>query len=150
MAFLDKVLGRDEREEQLKKEIRSLELRKESVFSSINGEIARLQAERRNILLEAGTSAYEVWCKDKTQANLVEYWNKIVELEKLINEQEAKKTEMGNRYDEEISLIRSTFGVANVTVEMQSTAADAGKCPNCNAPISAEDVFCTGCGTKLQ
>ena len=35
MAFLDKVLGRDERQDELKKEIRSLELRKEYVFSSI-------------------------------------------------------------------------------------------------------------------
>ena len=42
MAFLDKVLGKDERERKLEKEIRSLELRKESVFSAIDGEIARL------------------------------------------------------------------------------------------------------------
>lgn len=150
MAFLDKVLGRDEKEEQLKREIRSLELRKESVFSSINGEIARLQGEKRNILLEAGTNAYEIWCKDKSQTNLVEYWNKIVELEKAISEQEAKRTEMGNRYDEEISLIRSTFGVVNVTAESQNVTNGAGKCPKCNAPITADDIFCTGCGTRLQ
>lgn len=46
MAFLDKVLGKDERERKLEKEIRSLELRKESVFSAIDGEITRLQRER--------------------------------------------------------------------------------------------------------
>ena len=50
MAFLDKVLGRDERERELEKENRSLELRKESVFAGINGEIGRLQNERTNVL----------------------------------------------------------------------------------------------------
>lgn len=109
-----------------------------------------MQGEKRNILLEAGTNAYEIWCKDKSQANLAEYWNKIVELEKSISEQETKRTEMGNRYDEEISLIRSTFGVANVTAEIQTATVGVGRCPKCNAPITADDVFCTGCGTKLQ
>ena len=36
MALLNKLLGKDEREENLKKEIKSLEFRKESVLSSIN------------------------------------------------------------------------------------------------------------------
>lgn len=148
MAFLDKVLGRDEKEEQLKREIRSLELRKESVFSSINGEIARLQGEKRNILLEAGTNAYEIWCKDKSQANLVEYWNKIVELEKVISEQENKKKEMGIKYDEEIRLINSNLNMHNEN--RMPVATNGAQCPKCGMAIKDNDLFCQSCGTKLK
>ncbi len=102
MAFFDKVLGVDDREKKLKQEINSLELRKESVFSAIDGEISRLNRERSNILLAAGTAAYETWCKDSTSADLTDFWGKIQELDKAIVAQETKKTEMGTKYDEEI------------------------------------------------
>ena len=72
MALFNKLLGKDEREEKLKKEIRSLELRKESVFATIDAEISRLQRERSNVLYEAGSKAYDIWCKEKAQADLVE------------------------------------------------------------------------------
>ncbi|MBE5884442.1 MAG: zinc ribbon domain-containing protein [Lachnospiraceae bacterium] len=148
MAFLDKVLGKDERERKLEKEIRSLELRKESVFSAINGEIARLQRERSNVLLTAGTAAYEAWNKDKAQADLTEFWDKIQDLEKQIAEQETKRTEMGIKYDEEIRLINSNLGMhaANAT----STVGTGAACPKCGAAISDDDIFCQGCGAKLK
>lgn len=148
MAFLDKVLGKDERERKLEKEIRSLELRKESVFSAIDGEIARLQRERSNVLLTAGTAAYEAWNKENEQADLTEFWDKIQELDKQIAEQDAKKTEMGIKYDEEIRLINS-----NLSMNIVKSVADVNagnRCPKCGAAISTDDVFCQGCGTKLQ
>lgn len=148
MAFLDKVLGKDERERKLEKEIRSLELRKESVFSAIDGEIARLQRERSNVLLTAGTAAYEAWKKENVQADLTEFWDKIQELDKQIAEQDAKKTEMGIKYDEEIRLINCNL---SMNTEKSVTDVSTGnKCPKCGAVISADDVFCQGCGTKLQ
>lgn len=151
MALFDKLLGRDEKEENLKKEIHSLELRKESVFSSIDAEIMRLQNEKQQVLLTAGTTAYNTWCKDRTQADLTEYWNKIQDLEKAVAEQEAKKTEMGNRYDEEIRLIRNNLGISNVSTPAAATSVGgANQCPSCGAPISADDIFCQGCGTKLK
>lgn len=151
MALLDKLLGRDEREENLKKELQSLELRKASVFSTIDGEISRLQNEKQNVLLAAGSTAYDSWCKDQTHANLMEYWTKIQELEKAIVEQEAKKEEMGNRYDEEIRLISSNLNIANTTTPISATSiSGANKCPSCGAPIATDDIFCQGCGTKLK
>lgn len=148
MALLDKVLGKDERERKLEKEIRSLELRKESVFSAINGEIARLQRERSNVLLAAGTAAYEVWNRDKTQADLTEFWDKIQDLEKQIAEQEAKRSEMGIKYDEEIRLINSNLGMH--AANEPSTVDTGAKCPKCGAAISEDDIFCQGCGAKLK
>ena len=142
MALLDKVFGRDEKETKLKQEIKSLELRKESVFAAINGEIARLQRERSNVLLAAGTMAYDVWCRDSSQADLTEYWNKIQDLDRMVAEQEAKKVEMGSKYDEEIQLINTNLGISNTGSSIQ--------CPKCGAAINADDVFCLKCGEKLK
>ncbi len=142
MAFFDKVLGVDDREKKLKQEINSLELRKESVFSAIDGEISRLNRERSNILLAAGTAAYETWCKDSTSADLTDFWGKIQELDKAIVAQETKKTEMGTKYDEEIRLINSNLGISNTVSGLH--------CPKCNIAISDHDLFCQNCGAKLK
>lgn len=148
MALLDKILGRDEREEKLKQEIKSLELRKESVFLSINNEIADLEREQKNIYLEAGKYAYDRWCKDKEQVELTSYWEKIQLLEKQIKEQEDKKTEMGNRYDEEIKLITQSMGAGVISTGTASAGTDS--CPKCGAPVVEDDLFCQSCGTKLR
>lgn len=142
MALFDKMFGVDDKERKLKQEIKSLELRKESVFGAINGEISRLQKERSNVLLQAGTTAYEEWCNDQTQTDLSEFWNKMQELEKNIAEQEAKKEEMGAKYDEEIKLINSSLGVSSGTDTMQ--------CPKCGAAVSQGDSFCQNCGSSIR
>lgn len=148
MAFLDKVLGKDENERKLEKEIRSLELRKESVFAAIDSEIARLQDERTNVLLTAGYAAYDEWVKEKATADLSEFWDKIQGLEGQIEAQNAKKTEMGMKYDEEIRLLNSSIGIpmANAAVNVSNEK----QCPSCGKAISEGDIFCQGCGRKLQ
>ena len=98
MALFDKMMGKDDKEKKLKQEINSLELRKESVLSAINNEITRLQRERSNVLLQAGTAAYDAWSNNGAQADLAEFWGKIQELDKGIAEQEVKKEEMAAKY----------------------------------------------------
>ena len=158
MALLDRMFGVDEKESKLKQEIKSLELRKESVFTAIGNEIARLENEKVSLLLEAGKMAYEAWKKDEnTKYDFKEYCEKIVELEAQVVEQEAKKTEMGNRYDEEITLIKNTIGM-NATTENKTlqnvvkpgVKVGGMKCPKCNGAVSAEDLFCQNCGNKLK
>lgn len=148
MAFLDKVLGKDETERKLEKEIQSLELRKESVFSAINTEIARLQRERTNVLLNAGIKAYEVFSQENKQADLTEFWNQIAELDKQVSEQEDKRTEMGIKYDEEIRLINSSIGTR--AINNTASAGSSSQCPTCGSAITNNDVFCQSCGAKLQ
>ena len=132
----------------MEKEIRSLELRKESVFAAIDSEIARLQDERTNVLLTAGYAAYDEWVKEKATADLSEFWDKIQGLEGQIETQNAKKTEMGMKYDEEIRLLNSSIGIpmANATVNVSNEK----QCPSCGKAISEDDIFCQGCGRKLQ
>lgn len=159
MAFLDRVMGKNSRERELEREIRSLEVRKESVFTTINGEIERLQAEHTNVLLEAGTAAYDAWVQEKVSADLSEFWNKIQELEQQIVEQEKKRTEMGDKYDEEIRLINRNLQMAASEVSVSAAAPTTAStpfrgagshCSKCGAAIGSEDVFCQGCGTKLK
>lgn len=156
MAFLDKVLGKDERERQLEKEIRSLELRKESILSTINGEIARLQGERSNVLTAVGTAVYEAHKKEEEQPELQAYWDKAADLEKQIAEQETKREEMTVKYDEEIRLINANLAAYKATAaapanNAYTAPAAAGKrCPECGAPVADGNVFCRSCGTKLQ
>ena len=151
MALLNKLLGKDEREENLKKEIKSLEFRKESVLASINSEIKQLKSEQKTIFLEAGTYAYEIWCENKTQTDLTTYWNQVQELDGKIAAQKAKMKEMTDRYDEEIQLIASSSNMTvNSGAPVVSADPDAPTCPNCGASIAEDDIFCQGCGTKLQ
>ena len=151
MALLNKLLGKDEREENLKKEIKSLEFRKESILASINSEIKQLKSEQKTLFLEAGKCAYEAWCQDETQADLTAYWNQVQELDDKIAVQKAKKKEMSDRYDEEIKLIASNLNMpVNSGVPAVSADPDAPTCPNCGMAIADGDIFCQGCGTKLQ
>lgn len=161
MALFDKVLGKDSRVRELEKEIRSLEVRKSSVFTSISGEMNRLENVRTNILLMAGTKAYEAWKEKNETADLLDFWNQIQTLEKQIVEQEEKRTEMGLRYDEEIRLIQVDLQTAQAAtstssfpfvskVGTDSTATTGLICPNCGAAIGSEDMFCQSCGTKLK
>lgn len=149
MALLNKILGKDEREENLKKEIKSLEFRKQSVLTSINGEIANLQSEQRTLFLEAGEYAYNIWCKEGIQADLTGYWDQVQELADKIAVQEAKKKEMTGRYDEEINLISSNLNVA-VNSVVPAVAFGSALCPNCGFAVADGDIFCQSCGAKLQ
>ncbi len=149
MALFDKLLGKDETEEKLKQEIKSLELRKESVLASINKEIGNRQAEQNTLFLEAGKYAYDIWSKDEVQADLTDYWDKVQELADQIKEQEAKKKEMTERYEEEISLIAGNLHTG-MHAAAPAAAPGSASCPNCGAAIADGDVFCQSCGTKLQ
>ncbi len=152
MALLNKILGKDEREENLKKEIKSLELRKESVLSSINGEIEQFRSEQRALFFEAGKYAYETWCEGKKQAELTSYWQQAQSLDEKIAVQEARKKEMSDRYDEEIQLIAGNLNVAagNNAPAAASASSGTASCPKCGTPIADGDLFCQGCGAKLQ
>lgn len=135
----------DDRKLKLQEEIRSLELRKESVFNTINSEINRLENERRHIFLQAGEASYKIWSKEASEpVSLEEYWNQVKEIENKIAEQEAKKQEMGARYDEEISLI------GNNLTSSQAETETARKCPKCGTAVGESDMFCEKCGEKLE
>ncbi|MCM1185947.1 MAG: zinc-ribbon domain-containing protein [Lachnoclostridium sp.] len=165
MGLLDKAFGIDEKAKQLKQEVKSLELRREAAFAAINNEIGRLQGERSNVFLQAGAAAYNAWCKDKTQADLTQFWARVTELEKRIAEQEAKKVEMGAKYDEEIRLINSNLGIGTaVPGGVVSSGAVSGgvvpggtvpsgagrRCAKCGNVLDAGSLFCTECGTKVE
>lgn len=145
MALLDKVFGKNDQNGALKQEIQSLELRKKSVLSTIDAEIAGLQKERSNVLFEAGCKAFDTWKEEGTQADLSDYWKKVQQFDGLIAEQEAKRLEMGSRYDEEIQLMRKNLSLS----EGASHAKSVKICPSCKAEAEPDADFCQNCGTRL-
>lgn len=147
MAFINKLLGKDEREENLKQEIRSMELRKESIVAAINGEIANMQAEQRRILLEAGQHAYGIWCRENVQSDLTNYFEQTRVLDDKIAQEELRKKEMAARYDEEIQLIAGNINVA--VGNPNNFGGTTSGCPNCGFAVKSGDLFCQGCGSKL-
>ena len=149
MALLDKLMGRNEREVQLQNEIKSLQLRKQSVVTALSNEQAQLQRERMSVLLEAGEKGFANWCANLDEnTGLESFWKKVQELDKEIAEKEEKKTSMVARYDEEIQLIQSDLNVVSPATRA-TVAAASGKCPKCGKPVASNDVFCESCGAKL-
>ena len=148
MAFFD-MFAKDEREEKLKREISSLEFRKGTIISSIDAEIASLKAEQEKCFFDAGRYAYEIWCKEKTQADLTFCWNKVQGIVDKITVQETKKKEMIERYDEEIKLMTANFNVTMNNIP-SSNSLNSATCQHCGASISCEDVFCQACGGRVK
>ena len=135
------------KEDELEKEIKSLNVRKAAVVSSIESEITKLQNEINNVYLEAGKQACSVWLEKGEHADIKNYCEKLQELNKGIQEWEDKKEEMTKRFEEEIALIRPVQGISNTA----PTVDGGGKtCPGCGTPVAEEDVFCQSCGKKLQ
>lgn len=138
---------KNEKEDELEKEIKSLNIRKAAVVSSIESEITKLQNEINNVYLEAGKQACSVWLEKGEHADIKNYCEKLQELNKGIQEWKDKKEEMTKRFEEEIALIRPVQNIGNAV----STATGDGKtCPGCGASVAEEDVFCQSCGKKLQ
>lgn len=142
-----KGIKRNEKEDELEKEIKSLNVRKAAVVSSIESEITKLQNEINNVYLEAGKQACSVWLEKGEHADIKNYCEKLQELNKGIQEWEDKKEEMTKRFEEEIALIRPVPGINNTA---PTVAAGAKTCPGCGTPVAEEDVFCQSCGKKLQ
>lgn len=177
MGFLDQVFNKDDKGKELKQELHSLKVRKESVVSAITAEISRLEGERTNVMVTAGTKAYDAWKEGQTQTDLTEYWSQIDNIKAQIEEQEQKKVQMEQQYDEEIRLISCNLNALTAApaaapaaapvgaapagvspaaqagpapVPMQAPTAAAAVCPSCGAPVGAGDKFCQKCGSRLQ
>lgn len=146
MALFTKLFNKDEKAVQVQNEIKSLQIRKESVVSAIQTDIAKLQKEKENVLLQAGTKAYEDWMNHcSSMEGLEAFWKQIQDIETDKKEKEAKKAEMETKYDEEISLLQKDLN-QNIPENTGSGMA----CPKCGAGIKEEDLFCEQCGAKLK
>ena len=144
MDFFNRVFNKDDKAVRLQNEIKSLQVRKNSVLSVVKNELEELEREKKAIFCEAGMKVYENWNNRQENAvELVDYWNKVQEIEKKITEKEEKKKEMESRYDEEISLLQKDLH-SNSLVDSKDV------CPKCQAPIDEDDMFCEKCGTKLK
>ena len=140
MALFTKKNGETEALKQLQNEVKSLEFRKNTILSSFDTEIAELSRKKNQEFLAAGTKAYELY-KSGMDSNQVikEYWNRVDEINVKIQEKEAKKKEMEEKYNEELVLLQASSGI-------KASLA----CPKCGYGVSENDGFCEKCGNRLK
>lgn len=144
MDLFNRILNRDDKTMQLKNEVKSLQLRKESITSTLDNEIHQLLDDKHKVLFNAGSKAYEDWTQGNENINnLHTFWEEISKIETEIAEKESKKMEIKARYDEEISFLQRD-------ISNGLTNEDGLVCQKCGTVNKQGYLFCEKCGCKLQ
>jgi len=151
--FLGNLFEKDNPAKKLQKEIEGMEFKKQSLVSAIESEVRTVKQKIDKELYQIGLNVYTRYLNGTYSADeLKEHFNEIKTHTAVIAEKETKIKEFSNRYDEEISILRSNPAFQNMqTKTVHPPAAGAGVfCESCGKPYNpGEDVFCIGCGQKL-
>ena len=140
MALFGDKFNTNKETRQLQNEIKSLEFRKQTILSTFETEIAELSRKKSQEFLAAGVKAYEIWKMNQSnEYDLNEYWSRVDGINAEIQDKEIKRAEMEAKYNEELMLLQASAGVKS-----------GATCPQCGANVSADDVFCEKCGSKVR
>ena len=168
------ALNINQEKKKLQQEIESMQFKKQSLISTVQGEIQAAKQRINNVMLVIGQDVYAnhtdgVDIEDKLKA----HFNEIETQKGLIAEKEAKTVEIAKRYDDELSMLIARLNTMqpppppqnmpmqppppqNMPMQPpppQGNAQMAGGgafCPKCGRPyVPGVSAFCVGCGTKL-
>jgi len=151
MAILDKINSTISRN-KLHKEISDLENKKASLQRAVMNEINGINVNIGQICTEIGRDVYEYYSTSGEVTMLEDFgikFEKISSLKKTIAEKEAKLTDITNRYDEELGLLKNLV-LQESSVNFAGGVPSSGAfCRTCNAAYKpGVDVFCGSCGSK--
>ena len=149
---------------RLQQEIESMQFKKQSLISTVQGEIQAAKQKISNVMFMIGQDVYAshingVEIDDKLKA----YFKEIETLNSLMAEKEEKITDIAKRYDDELSMLSVHLNSiqpppppTNIPVQtapMHGNAQMAGAgafCTNCGKPyIPGQNAFCIECGAKI-
>lgn len=163
-GIFDNLLDRDNPVKKLQKEIENTEFKKQSLIAPVQGEIQALKQKIDGALRQIGLTVYESHLNGEAvnEEPLKAVYEQISEHKSALAEKEAKVKEFSNRYDEEINMLKANL--ASMTAPPPAAPSPAGPagapvpaggprafCTNCGVPyIQGEDLFCSGCGSKLE
>ena len=134
---------------KLNKEISDLESKKAALQRAVMNEIGALNAGIAQLYADIGRFIYErVTSGEAVELDdVADKFEKITELKQSITDKEAKAQEIMNRHEEELSLLRNLAQPQGVAPSMVGGAV----CGACGALYQVGvDVFCGGCGGKLN
>ena len=145
--------------DMLMKEIEGMEFKKQTLLNSLESEVYELQQQRNNVLTQIGGIMYDAHKdkKDTDKKTVSDLYDQINQLDTTVEEKRKKKTDIADRYDEEIGLLRNSLNKPPpppppVPSQQDNTVAPANtaSCSNCGAQYGIGDsTFCENCGTKL-
>lgn len=137
--------------------IMGLENKKLALQKSITNEIAEIQGKITRKYEELGRFTHDLYIENQIPREIfAQHIDGIEQLIKLTEEKNEKISEISQRYDEEISIIKNSHKTQEPPqekVEKSDLPADDSSpvCPECNNPyLPEEDVFCKSCGNKLS
>lgn len=123
---------------KVKKDIADLRDKKQTLLLSLQKDIEIINGEMMAEFCRIGQKAYEL--KNADFAALAEDFAKIDRFLASMDAKDKKKTEISDRYDDEITILEKL-------VPAQSASAF---CMKCGKPYNAgTDSFCMSCGNKL-
>ena len=162
------ALNVNQEKKKLQQEIESMQFKKQSLISTVQGEIQAAKQRINNVMLVIGQDVYAnhtdgVDIEDKLAAHFKE-----IETQKgLITEKEEKTAEIAKRYDDELGMLIARLNTMQPppppppppqNMPMQppppqgnpQMAGGSAFCTKCGKPyVPGVSAFCVGCGTKF-
>ena len=159
-GFLNNLLEKNNPAKKLQKEIENIEFKMQSIITALQSDIGIEQRRIDEVLKKIGLAVYESHSSgtESDDSVLQDYYTEISKHMTVVQEKENKIAEFIARYEEEIGILKSSLSPAAMP-EPPAAAIEAAPsadgpttlCANCGMKyIPAEDIFCTGCGSKLQ
>ena len=159
-SLFNNLFDKNNPAKKLQAEIDNTEFRKQALFAPLNNDIAAARQKIESLFYKIGTAVYESSLSGaEADKNVMQgYFNQITDQKSLIAEREAKIAEFSKRYEEELEMLKASLatmiGEGATASDADGDSSASGKvnvCKNCGAAYTpGDDVFCTGCGTKLK
>jgi len=156
--LFNKLLDRDNTSKELQKEIDNTEFKKQSLISPLQSDINAAQQKINEALRRVGLVVYErhVSCMPIDEVALQKLYDEISKHKRIFSEKEAKIQEFTTRYEEEIDILKASLASMSEPTphsKAATTSIDYPKayCTNCGTSyVPKDDLFCTGCGRKIE
>ncbi len=141
--------------DKINAEIKNTEFKKKAIVSGIISEKSEINAKIKALYCQIGEISYKNFTADVKDYDFSSVYAEIKALEEEYDLKNKKQIEMENRYDEEISMLKSTINIAmansGVSVVADTTPANSAPCfcEQCGSAINEGDLFCEKCGAKV-
>ena len=133
---------------RIRKDIADLESKKENLMLSLQQDYEDINDHITGEYCKIGEEAYALYKNgEHSLEGLSEYFMNVAQLEKELAAKDRKITEISERYDEEIGILKKLVQSA----KKSDPKSNKRFCENCGTAFTpGRDLFCLECGSKLE